>query len=72
MYVVCKQVREILPPTGFDPRDFQPVASRYTRYQARYNRSTEINIINATFCLQLPSVEHPRTEPNFSRSEVGY
>jgi hypothetical protein len=23
---------EILPPPGFDPRTFQPVASRYTNY----------------------------------------
>ena len=26
----CRQVRKISPPPGFDPRTFQPVASRYT------------------------------------------
>ena len=30
------QVRKILPTRGFDPRTFQPVASRYTDYAARY------------------------------------
>jgi hypothetical protein len=25
-----RRVRKISPPTGFDPRTFQPVASRYT------------------------------------------
>jgi hypothetical protein len=25
-------VRKFAPPTGFDPRTFNPVASRYTKY----------------------------------------
>jgi hypothetical protein len=29
------QVRKISPPAGFDPRPFQPVASRYTVYATR-------------------------------------
>jgi hypothetical protein len=29
------QVRESSPPPGFDPRTFQPVASRYTDYVTR-------------------------------------
>jgi hypothetical protein len=29
-----RRVRKILPPPGFDPRTFQPVASRYTEWAA--------------------------------------
>jgi len=32
------QVREISPPTGFDPRTVQPVASRYIDYKVRVRR----------------------------------
>jgi hypothetical protein len=35
------QVRKISPPTGFDPRTFQPVASRYTDYANRPTQVTE-------------------------------
>jgi len=32
------QVRKISPPPGFDPRNVQPVASRYTEYATRPSR----------------------------------
>ena len=35
------QVRKISPPTGFDPRTVQPVASRYTDYATRPTMSRE-------------------------------
>jgi hypothetical protein len=28
----CGRLRKISPPSGFDPRNFQPVASRYTNW----------------------------------------
>ena len=31
------RVRKISPPPGFDPRAMQPLASRYTDYQIRFN-----------------------------------
>jgi hypothetical protein len=40
------QVRKTSPPTGFDPRTVQPVASRYTDYATRPTRMKYITCFN--------------------------
>jgi hypothetical protein len=41
-----ERVRKISPPTGFDPRTFQPVASRYTGYAIPAHLLTSAKVKN--------------------------
>ena len=51
------QVRIISPPSGFDPRIVQPVASRYTDYTDPKNQAVQLR----KYCVTVPSYTVYRT-----------
>ena len=46
------QVRKISPPTGFDPRTVQPLASRYTDWATRPTSNVRKNVSVTTFAVE--------------------
>jgi len=64
------QVRKISPPSGFDPRTVQPVASRYTDYATRPTYTVHNSYRTATCFGNVvrPQYSTPPDKTHFTRS----